>query len=197
MTLVLASASKSRADVLRAAGVPFEIQPASIDEGAVKDALLAQGKPPAQIALALAEQKALQISETKPGALVLGADQVLDFDGRLLSKCESLEDVTALMKQLRGRGHVLISAVALARGGAILWRHIDTAQLVFRNFSDAFLAGYVAGEGHALLSSLGGYRLEGRGIQLFETIDGDYFSILGLPLLPVLEALRSQGEIAA
>ncbi len=195
MTLVLASASESRAKVLRGAGITFEIEPASVDEDAVKREMLAAGRRPADVALALAEKKAQSVSAKRGETLVLGADQVADMDGVLLSKCASLAELEDLLRRLRARTHELVSAVALARAGKVLWRHVDTSRLVMRGFSDTFLRDYLAKEGPSLLSGLGGYRLEGRGIQLFETVEGDYFSILGLPLLPVLAKLRELGEI--
>jgi septum formation protein len=196
MTLILASASESRARILRAAGVPFDIQPAHVDEDMAKEALLAQGASHAAIADALAELKAVRVSAARPGALVLGADQVGSFDGALLSKCESMDEAAGLLRQLRGKTHELISALVLAKNAAAVWRHTSRARLTMRNFSDAFLGEYLAYEGEALLTGVGCYRVEGPGAQLFEKIDGDYFSIQGLPLVPLLAALRTQGAIA-
>lgn len=194
--LILASASRTRADLLAAAAVPFQKQPAAIDEDAVKQSLLAEGAPPADVADALAELKAVRVSARNPDALALGADQVLEFDGDLISKCESLEAAAALLRRLRGQRHCLITAAVMARGGAPIWRHLSRANLTMRDFSDDFLATYLASEGESVLGGVGCYRLEGRGMQLFSRIDGDYFSILGLPMLPLLTALRDQGIIA-
>lgn len=194
--LVLASASPARAALLRAAGVALEVHPAHVDEDAVKQSFLAEGAAPRAIADALAEMKAIRVSASRPGALVLGADQILEFEGELVSKSENPEAAGALLKRLRGHSHTLITAAVLAKDGAPIWRHVSHATLTMRDFSDAFLAGYLAGEGNDLLGGVGCYRLEGRGLQLFSRIDGDYFSILGLPMLPLLTALRHQGIIA-
>jgi len=189
--LVLASASTSRARVLSEAGVAFAVQPAHIDEDAVK----ASGAGGPAVAAGLAELKALRVSASRPGDLVLGADQVLVCEGRILSKAETLAEAAAQLKFLRGKSHMLISALALARDGDVVWRHADEARLAMRDFSDAFLDSYLKAEGEAVLGSVGCYRLEGPGAQLFESVEGDYFSILGLPLLPLLEVLREQGVI--
>lgn len=189
MKLILASSSRSRADMLRNAGVKFEIVPAHVDEDAVKKSLA--GSPAHIVADALAELKAL--STNHPNALVLGADQILDFNGELISKSESLEEAAALLRRLRGREHHLITAAVLAKGGKPVWRHVEKSTLHMRDFSDEFLETYLAGEGEGLLFGVGCYRLEGRGSQLFGKIEGDYFSILGLPLLPLMAALREQG----
>jgi len=193
--LVLASASTVRAQLLEQAGISFEIAPARIDEAAVKQSLLAEGVRPRGIADALAELKALRISSSRPEALVLGADQVLDYDGEVLNKCETLDEARIQLKRLRGRAHRLLSAAVLARNGAVIWRFVDEATLVMRDLSVDFLESYLARESEAVLSSVGGYRLEGLGVQLFERIEGDYFSILGLPLVPLLAALRNQGVL--
>ncbi|HTO41409.1 MAG TPA: nucleoside triphosphate pyrophosphatase [Rhizomicrobium sp.] len=193
--LVLASASTVRARLLKNAGVPFTVRPASIDEDTVKESLLAAHAPLRDIADALAELKALRVSNSDPAALVLGADQVLEFDGALISKCASLDEARALLQRMRGKKHTLISALVLAKGGAPIWRRVDSAQLWMRDISDSFLDAYLAREGDDLLSGVGCYRLEGRGSQLFDRIDGDYFTVLGLPLLPLLTALRQYGII--
>ena len=147
------------------------------------------------VAAGLAELKALRVSASRPGDLVLGADQVLVCEGRILSKAETLAEAAAQLKFLRGKSHMLISALALARDGDVVWRHADEARLAMRDFSDAFLDSYLKAEGEAVLGSVGCYRLEGPGAQLFESVEGDYFSILGLPLLPLLGVLRQQGVI--
>lgn len=196
MTLILASASDVRARVLRNVGVAFDIRPAHVDEDAVKDSLLAGGAPLRNVADALAELKAARISIAAPDALVLGADQVLAFEGELVSKCESLDEARNLLHRLRGKTHELISALVLAKGGSAIWRHVETARLTMRDFSDDFLNDYLAAEGEGLLKGVGCYRLEGRGPQLFERIEGDYFTILGLPLVPLLAALRQHGMVA-
>ncbi len=190
MKLILASASRSRAKILEAAGVPFEIVPAHVDEDAVKQSLR---RTRATSADALAELKALRISTNHPNALVLGADQVLSFEDELVSKCESLGEAASLLRRLRGKSHELISAAVLAKDGVAVWRHVEKSTLWMRPFSDEFLETYLADEGEGLLACVGCYRLEGRGAQLFERIEGDYFSILGLPLTPLLAGLRELG----
>ncbi|MDE3116871.1 MAG: septum formation protein Maf [Pseudomonadota bacterium] len=197
MSLILASASATRASLLHAAGVPFEVRPAHVDEDAIKDNMRADGADARAIADALAEAKALRISLSCPGELILGADQVLDFDSELVSKSPDLEAGAALLRRLRGKAHKIVTAAALARDGLVLWRHVTVATMTMRDFSDAFLANYLAVEGEALLSSVGCFQIEGRGLQLFSRIDGDYYSILGLPMIPLLTALRAQGIIGA
>lgn len=196
MRFILASASPSRAAVLRAAAVPFTIMPAAIDEARLKSEMLSNGKDAAQIAAALAEAKAVAVSERHADALVLGADQVLEIDGELISKCADMAAARALLVRLRGKSHRLISALALAQGGKTVWAFGDSATLTMRRFSDRFLDSYLSAEGAKLLAGVGCYRLEGRGAQLFESVKGDYFSILGLPLQPLLEQLRLKGVIA-
>jgi septum formation protein len=192
----LASASPTRARLLRAAGVPFEVAPAHVDEDAVKVSLLAEGAQPRAVADTLAELKALRVLNADPDALVLGADQVLEFEGELVSKSADMVQVRALLRRLRGHGHALITGAALAKDGSAIWRHVSRVDLTMRAFSDAFLDDYLAEEGEGLLGGVGCYRLEGRGLQLFSRIDGDYFAVLGLPMLPLLTALRDQGIIA-
>ena len=196
MRLILASASPSRAAVLRAAAVPFTASPAGIDEAGLKDGLLAAGKTASEIAAALAEAKAIEVSRHQPDALVLGADQVLEFDGELISKCADMAAARDLLLRLRGKTHRLISALALAEGGRACWMFTDTATLKMRQYSDEFLDAYLSAEGTRLLAGVGCYRLEGMGAQLFESVKGDYFSILGLPLQPLLAELRQQDVIA-
>lgn len=193
--MILASASGTRAKLLQDAGVPFEVVPAHVDEEALKQSLLAEKASHRDIADALAELKALRVAAAHPGALVLGADQVLSFDGTLISKCGSLADARELLLRLRGQTHELISAMVLAKNGAPVWRHVEKATLTMRDFSDAFLEDYLTAEGNALLSGVGCYRLESRGAQLFSRVTGDHSTILGLPLLPLLSALREQGVI--
>ncbi|MGH6869978.1 MAG: Maf family protein [Rhizomicrobium sp.] len=195
--LILASGSAIRAQLLRQAGVGFEITPARIDEQAVKRSLEAEGAPSARVPEVLAEMKALRVSESNPGVLVLGADQVLAFEGRVISKSDNLDEARDLLKSLRGRQHQLLGTAVLARGGATVWRHREAARLWMRQFSDTFLESYLAQEGEAALAGVGCYRLEGPGAQLFSRIEGDYFSILGLALLPLLAALREHGVIAS
>lgn len=197
MRLILASASPVRAALLRAAGVPFEAVPARIDEDAVKETLLARKADAQEIAGTLAELKAKHVSAIHPGALVLGADQVLAFESGIVSKAADLGAAAELLRRLRGKAHRQVTAAVLTKDGTEVWRHTVSATLVMRAFGDAFLEDYLTCEGPVLLNSVGCYRLEGRGVRLFARIDGDYFGILGLPLVPLLTALGDRGIIAA
>jgi septum formation protein len=197
MRLILASGSAVRAAMLANAGVPHDIRVADVDEDAAKMRLLAERADMRAVAEALAELKALHVSATDPDALVLGADQVLAFEGRLLSKAKSMSEAHEILSQLRGKTHELLSAAVLAKAGAPVWKHVGRAVLHMRDFSDRFLDDYLASEGEGLLNGVGCYRIEGRGVQLFERIEGDNFTIMGLPLLPLLGALREQGVIAS
>ncbi|HUJ02256.1 MAG TPA: nucleoside triphosphate pyrophosphatase [Rhizomicrobium sp.] len=188
MRLILASASPVRAEMLRHAGVEFDIMPADVDEEALKRSLASS--PSSVIAEALAELKALRVSTKYPDAFVIGADQILDFEGEIVSKSKNLAEAGALLRRLRGRAHELVTAAVVAKNGVVLWRHVGKASLLMRAFGDQFLKSYLAAEGESLLAGVGCYRLEGRGSQLFERIEGDHFGILGLPLLPLLAALR-------
>jgi septum formation protein len=192
--VILASKSAARRHVLTGAGVPFEVLVAGVDEDAVKEGLLAEGAGPREIAEALAEIKALRVSAGRP-ELVIGADQTLEFEGRLYDKAETLEAARERLRALRGKPHKLHAAVVVAKEGAPIWREVSTATLVMRPFSDDFLEAYLAEEGEAALGSVGCYRLEGPGAQLFSQVEGDYFSILGLPLLGLLDLLRSHGVL--
>jgi septum formation protein len=194
--VVLASQSATRRAVLAGAGVPFEAVTSGVDEEAVKTKLVGEGAGPKAVAEALAEEKALAVSRSRPG-LVIGADQTLEFEGGLFDKVATLAEARERLKRLRGKRHRLHSAVAAARGGAVVWREMQSAALLMRDFSDAFLDLYLAQEGQAALGSVGCYRLEGMGAQLFREIEGDYFAILGLPLLGVLELLRREQALPA
>jgi len=187
--VVLASKSAARRAVLEGAGVPFETAVAGVDEDAVKASLLAEGATPRDVADALAELKAIRISRTRP-EFVVGADQTLELEGRLYDKAGTLEEARERLKALRGKPHKLHSAVVVAKDGAPIWREVVTARLTMRDFSDSFLEDYLAQEGQEALGSVGCYRLEGPGAQLFSRIEGDYFAILGLPLLGLLDLLR-------
>jgi septum formation protein len=196
VSLILASKSAARRAVLDGAGVRYEARVAGVDEDAVKTSLLAEGAGPREIADALAELKAIRVSSGRPD-FVIGSDQTLDLDGQLYDKAESVEAARARLKLLRGRTHKLHSAVVVAKEGAPIWREIVTASLTMRDFSDAFLEDYLAHEGEHALGSVGCYRLEGPGAQLFSKIEGDYFAILGLPLMGLLDLLRRHGELTA
>jgi nucleoside triphosphate pyrophosphatase len=195
--LILASGSAVRARLLNAAGLAFDVVSPHVDEDTVKESLLAEKAPPRDIADALAALKASKVSTSHPDTFVIGADQVLVFEGELISKMPDLASARALLKRLAGRKHELVGAVVLAKEGAVVWRHVARAELTMRDFSDTFLDGYLARQGDAILSSVGCYFLEGEGVQLFSHIAGDYFTILGLSMIPLLSALREFGVLPA
>ncbi|HMH65862.1 MAG TPA: Maf family protein [Rhizomicrobium sp.] len=197
MSLVLASGSASRKALLTAAGIAFIADPADLDEDALMAGLRARGADAVQVASELAQQKAAAVSRRHPGTIVLGGDSVIGFDSEYLSKCATLDAARALLARLSGRTHLLVSAAALAKDGALLWTHASPCQMTMRDLSPQFLDDYLAQEGTAILSSVGCYHYEGRGAQLFDRVDGDYFSVLGLPLLPVLAQLRKEGLLAS
>jgi septum formation protein len=192
--VTLASKSAARAMVLAGAGVVFDIVGAGVDEAAIKDVLLAEGATPRDIAMALAERKAVEASRGVPG-LVIGADQTLDLGGLLFDKAESLEEARERLLMLRGQTHQLHSAVVVAKDGEVIWSEAPAATLTMRKFSEAFLDEFLTRHGESLLGSVGCYRLEDDGVQLFEAIDGDYFTILGLPLMGLLGVLRQHGAL--
>lgn len=195
--LVLASKSPSRAALLAGAGLDFDTEPSLVDERAVEEPLLAAGEGPGAIALHLAEAKALDVAGRRPNDLVLGCDQTLGLDAERFVKPASVAEAREHLLRLRGRPHELHSALVLARGATVLWRHVSVARLTMRPLSDAFLDRYLAAVAAEVTSTVGCYRLEGPGITLFEAIEGDYFTILGLPLLPLLAELRDLGVIDA
>ena len=197
MPLVLASASKARRALLEAAGLEILTDPAAVDEAAVKESLASEGARAADIALALAELKALRISPRHPGLIVLGADQILECEGERFDKPADLAAARAQLRALEGRRHRLISALVALRDSQRLWHHCGEALLTMRRFGETFLESYLAATGPTVLDSVGAYQLEGRGAQLFTQVEGDYFTVLGLPLLPLLDFLRLQGELAA
>lgn len=196
-SVVLASASESRGALLRNAGVAVERDPANLDEASVKDAIRAQDGTAAEVAETLAELKAQRVSQRHAGALVIGADQMLQCGGIWFDKPVDLDHARGHLIALRGKTHELLSAVCVVRDGECLWRHLESAQLTMRPFSDAFLDEYLSQTGDSVCSSVGAYRLEDRGAQLFSRIDGDYFTILGLPLLPLLGFLINHGVVTA
>lgn len=193
--LILASRSEIRAALLRAAGIVFQTTASMVDETAAKTILLATRTSPMAIAGALADEKALVVSRREPG-LVIGADQTLDLDGRLYDKPASLVEARARLMALRGRTHILHSSVSLARDGQVVWRFVESARLTMRAFTVEFLDAYLAGVGASVVETVGAYQLEGAGAQLFEAVEGDYFAILGMPLIPLLNALRNVGALA-
>jgi septum formation protein len=195
--LVLASASSSRAAVLRQAGLAIRQDPAGVDEEAVKQSLRAEGADAAHVATALADLKAQQVSRRHPDAFVIGADQMLECNGVWFDKPPDIDHARAHLMSLRGRTHELITAAVVVRSGARLWQHVDRAALTMRPFSDAFIEHYLQAAGDEVCSTVGAYRLEGTGAQLFSRVEGDFFTILGLPLLPLLDILRGHGIVAA
>lgn len=193
--IILASASTARASVLQGAGLDFTVEPARIDEETVKDSLKAEGATATDVALALADLKAAKLSARHPGALVIGADQMLDCNGIWFDKPPDKEALFAQLMALRGKTHHLEAALCIHQNGRRIWHVVERAALTMRDFSDDFLQDYVAAADDEVLASVGGYRLEGTGAQLFSKIEGDYFTILGLPLLPLLDFLRHHGVV--
>ncbi len=195
--LILASSSETRATLLRNAGLVPEVRPARVDEDAIRAALEAERANPRDIADTLAETKARRISEKVPGALVLGCDQVLDLDGRVFAKPENQEAARMQIRALSGRTHQLLSAAVVCRGGEPLWRHLGSARLTMRAVSDGYLDDYVSRNWQSIRHSVGAYKLEEEGVRLFSHIEGDHFTILGLPLIELLTWLAVRGDIAA
>ena len=195
MKLILASGSRSRRALLENAGLALDVVPADLDERSAEEPLLKAGAPPEDIALALAMAKASMVSEAQPGALVIGADQMLELEGERLNKPEDMEAARHQLLKLSGKTHTLHTAVSCARGGEIVWQHVEPAHMTMRKLTPQFIGRYLAAAGPEALTSVGAYQVEGRGIQLFEKIDGDFFAILGLPLLPLLAFLRSEGIV--
>ena len=189
--LVLASRSAIRRTLLETAGVPIEIRPADIDERGIEAKAPLQA--PVAVAAVLAREKAAVIARTMPGRLVLGADQMLSLNGVRFSKPADRAAARAQLAKLSGQTHELYSAIAFARNGAMLFEHVGVARLTMRAFSDRFLDNYLDAAGDAATASVGAYQLEGLGIQLFERIEGDYFTVLGLPLITALDFLRRHG----
>lgn len=193
--LILASSSAARQRLLRAAGVPFSVDPAAVDETTVLQSLTAERASGRDAADLLAELKALQVSNRRPGAFVVGADQVLSCGGELFEKPMQRAAARAQLLKLRGQAHVLSSGVCVARDGGVVWREVREARMTMRPFSEAFLDAYLVEAGEDILRSVGAYHVEGLGIQLFSRIDGDSFTIQGLPLLPLLDFLRTHGMV--
>lgn len=192
-TLILASASSARAAMLRAAGIEFAVEPAVIDETAIKREHRAAGGDAIACAIALAEEKARVVAVRHPSALVIGADQILVAGDEWFDKPSDLEAAAAQLRRLRGRDHTLVTAACVFHGDVRVWQAVCMPKLTMRCFGEAFLAGYIAAEGNAVLGSVGAYRIEGRGVQLFARVEGDHFAILGLPMLELLEFLRGRG----
>ncbi|WP_188259798.1 Maf family protein [Azospirillum tabaci] len=195
-TVVLASGSRTRAEMLERAGVRVTLAPAAVDEEEIKLAARAEGAPVEDVAEALAELKAQRVTRKHPGALVIGADQMLECEGRWFDKPADRDAARVQLQDLRGKTHRLVSCAVVIRDGERLWHHVDRARLAMRPFSDVFLDSYLNAAGDDVLGSVGAYHLEGLGAQLFHRVDGDFFTILGLPLLPLLGFLRVHGVIA-
>lgn len=194
--LILASGSAIRREIMTGAGLDFEVIMKPVDEAAIKSAMLSEGARPRDIADALAEAKALRVSRQEAG-LVIGADQVMVMDGDLFDKPKSIDAARERLLMMRGKRHELIGAVVVASGGVPVWRFVSETKLWVREFSEEFLDDYLAHEGDLVTKSVGAYRFEGPGSQLFTKVDGDFFSILGLSLLPLLQYLRDCQAIPA
>lgn len=195
--LILASASAIRRDLLAQAGVSVEAIPARIDEEAIRAALQAEGAKPRDQADALAEMKARKLADRHPDAVVIGCDQLLEFQGDVWAKPESPDAARAQLRALRGHTHRLFSAVVLYDRAEPVWRHMGEVRLTMRAFSDDWLDGYVTRNWDEIQHCVGGYQLESEGVRLFAAVDGDYFSVLGLPLVPMLNYLSQRGFIPA
>lgn len=195
--LILASQSQIRTQLLAAAGVPVDALPARIDEDAIRAALDAEGATPRDIADALAEMKARKLAERHPDAVVIGCDQVLDFQKQVWGKPETPDAARTQLQALRGQTHRLLSAVVLYDSGKPVWRHVEEVRLTMRLFSDAYLDDYLTRNWDSARHSVGAYKLEEEGARLFSAVDGDYFTVLGLPLFPLLGYLGQRGWIAA
>lgn len=191
-SIILASGSAIRAQIMREAGLNFKIITRSVDESAIKTAMLAEGALPRDIADALAEAKSIKVSRENAG-LVIGADQIMVMDGQIFDKPKSMDEARERLLSMRGKSHHLIGAVVICEDGHPVWRHMSKTTLNVRDFSEEFIDDYLQQEGGSILKSVGAYRFEGRGAQLFTEVDGDFFSILGLSLLPVLDYLRLRG----
>lgn len=197
MRIILASSSATRRRMLENAGLAFEALPAAVDETAIKESAKAEGMAPAEAATLLADAKAARVARRHPEALVIGADQLLVQGGDWFDKPADLSAARAQLLRLRGHRHELPTAVVCWREGERAWHHVATPRLAMRDFSEAFLDGYLAREAEHVTQSVGAYRIEGPGIALMREVQGDVFAILGLPLLPLLHYLRDSGVIAA
>lgn len=195
--LILASASPIRLSLLRAAGVVAEARPVAVDEEAIRQSLEAEGAHPRDIADTLAEMKARKRADKDPEALVLGCDQVLEFDRRAWGKAETPDAARAQLQALRGQTHRLLSAAVVYDRGEPVWRHVGEVRLTMRSFSDSYLEDYLSRNWDSVRHAVGCYKLEEEGARLFSRIDGDYFTVLGLPLLPLLGWLADRGTLAS
>ncbi|MDJ1015963.1 MAG: nucleoside triphosphate pyrophosphatase [Paracoccaceae bacterium] len=195
--IILASGSEIRAQLLARAGVDFSVETPRVDEDAIKEALVAEGAPPRDIADALAEAKARKVALTYGDGLVLGCDQVLDFEGSVLSKPETPGVAIEQLKTMRGKRHMLLSAAVIYDDGKPVWRHIGQVRLLMRNMSDGWLSAYVDRNWQSIRHSVGAYKLEEEGVRLFSRIEGDHFNVLGMPLLEILSYLTLRGTLSS
>ena len=197
MSLILASKSPFRAQILKNAGIAFQVEEARIDERSVEAPLFNSGATAEDVALVLAEAKATEVSERFPARLVLGSDQTLSLEDDVFHKPRDMEEARRHLLKLSGKTHQLNSAIVLVQDGNTLWHHVSVARLTMRKLTPSFIGQHLASVGEGVLKSVGAYQYEGEGIQLFDAIDGDYFTIVGLPLLPLLGELRNLGAIDA
>lgn len=197
--IVLASGSAARQSLLANAGVAFDVVPSQIDEEVVRDALYSGGDTPdpSDVAEVLSRAKATDVSARESGALVIGGDQVLSLDGQVYQKPADMDEARGQLLELRGKTHALYTAVVIAQDGEVTWAHVDVANITMRSFSAAFVGQYLAKAGPDILQSVGCYHLEGLGVQLMEEVAGDFFTVLGLPMLPLLAELRARGAVGS
>lgn len=194
--LILASASDIRATLLRNAGVPFSVQAARIDEEAIRASPSAQNATPRDLADTLAEHKARHIAEQQPEALVLGCDQIAELNGLILTKPDTPETAVRQLAGLAGQTHRLLSAAVICEAGRPVWRHVGSVRLTMRSLSDAYIEDYVARNWNSIRHAVGAYKLEEEGVRLFSRIDGDYFTVLGLPMIELLSYLMERGDLS-